>query len=185
MTVHSSHADADYVSWLHNHFATPNNHNPSTSRQLLVEQMYNKPFLWIVKGDDNRAIDGRYLRTDYTHLTGLAVDHDEPCNFLEMVVALAQRIDYDTSFSETYGVAEWVIEMLRNAQLWGYTNERYSGDEMTHEVVDEILDEIVNRTYLPNGQGGFFPLRNPPADQTTVELWYQKAAYLNEHENLW
>jgi hypothetical protein len=46
--------------------------------------------------------------------------------------------------------------------------------------VQEIMDTVINRTYLPDGTGGFFPLIRPDGDQTQIELWYQLNAYVEE-----
>ena len=47
--------------------------------------------------------------------------------------------------------------------------------------IDDILDTLIWRTYEYDGIGGFFPLTNAEEDQTKVEIWYQMAAYINEH----
>ena len=52
------------------------------------------------------------------------------------------------------------------------------------EIIDETLDMICARTYGRNGYGGLFPLHKATSDQTKVEIWYQMAAYLSEHEQL-
>jgi hypothetical protein len=49
--------------------------------------------------------------------------------------------------------------------------------------VNQILTNLVERTYQKNGKGGLFPLKQPAKDQRRVEIWYQMAAYLNENYN--
>jgi hypothetical protein len=48
------------------------------------------------------------------------------------------------------------------------------------EKVEIILEDLIWRTYRPNGQGGFFPLKNPQEDQTKIEIWYQLNEYVME-----
>jgi hypothetical protein len=44
--------------------------------------------------------------------------------------------------------------------------------------IDDILTRLIERTYKPNGEGGFFPLPQTDEDQTKVEIWYQMSAYI-------
>jgi hypothetical protein len=53
-------------------------------------------------------------------------------------------------------------------------------DRRKARKAEEILDAVIWRTYLPNGQGGFFPLIDFEEDQTQVELWYQMSAFIRE-----
>ena len=49
--------------------------------------------------------------------------------------------------------------------------------------IDDILENWLWRTYEYDGSG-FFPLTTTEEDQTKVEIWYQMAAYINEHKEL-
>lgn len=141
--------------------------------------MFRKEFVWFVPNDDNRAEDGRYLRCEFIEDQGLEEADVDPdwlgmgCSFLEMLVGLSRRL----SFLGDGEARDWFWHLVNNLGL-RYNDRRRFPDE----VVEEVLDNVIWRTYEPNGDGGLFPLRRPDRDQRDVELWYQLNAYLLERE---
>jgi len=94
---------------------------------------------------------------------------------LEMLVALSRRLGFQTG-EDSF---EWFWVLADNLELRPYVDETFSED--FNVDVDLILDQVIDRTYGPDGRGGLFPLKYPAADQTTIEIWYQMAAYLMEN----
>lgn len=150
---------------------------------LLLKALHDRDFVAMIDKDENRALDGIALREEYFETnpyydTGAL---EGPCSILEMLIALARRIDFSTQNTEI-GVnrtAEWFWEMVENLGLKEYSDEDYFDlDGMFN--VSEALDVFLSRSYAPDGNGGLFPLKYPTVDQREVELWFQKELYLKE-----
>lgn len=166
-----------YFVWLYSQVASEGEENPSETYWQLLRTLYEKEFLWFIRNDDNRCEDGKKLRVEYFEEEGLGdVTEDwvaKGCSMLEILVALARRLDFEVE----EGVSYWFWKMMENLEL-----ERYNDRTIfAKEVIDKTLNEVIFRTYKPNGHGGLFPLREPKEDQTKVELWYQLNAYLVEN----
>lgn len=150
---------------------------------LLAKALHKKEFIWTVPNDDNRDKDGKKLRDKFAE----EVNHDVyeaiegPCTMLEMLIALAERIeDAMSDTKEGDRTARWFWEMMKNCGLDQLTDENYinmSGSLM----VDHILNIVLERTYNRNGKGGLFPLKFEKKDQRKVEIWYQMYTYLLEN----
>lgn len=125
--------------------------------------------------DRNRAADGIDLRYKYGCDNDIL---DEPCSILEMLIALAVRIenqimnDYDSGDR----TSQWFWLMLTNLGL-----NRMDDDHYDEETVDWFLDRFLNREYDCNGEGGgLFILERPFDDLREVEIWVQANWYLGE-----
>lgn len=138
---------------------------------LLINELYSREFVPIIKRDDNRAVDGIYLRDEL----GFEDDTDKPCSVLEMLIALSGRFDGNSGFDpdEVYENF-WIL--IRNIGLDQYDDVNYSGNE-----VWSILYIFENRTYSFNGKGGLFPLKRPRTDQRGIEIWDQMQEWLIEN----
>ena len=145
--------------------------------------LFNREFTWSISNDDNRAADGLALRERFVEESAFMeeVDISGPCSVLEMMVALAERMDMDIMYDPELGdrSAEWFWVMVTNLGLDRYDDG--SLDSKTGEEIDHILDVLVGRTYFMNGTGGLFPLKNPVFNQRRVEIWYQMNAYIIEN----
>lgn len=172
--------DEEYFSWLYSKFRPLDVDKLHLSYFRLCRLMYNKEYLWHVPNDDNRVNDGLDLR--YTFLFANHVPSEDAevwrsmgCSFLEMLVALAYHLEFDTEIP----VADWLFELLVNLDLDSCNDESYHFDA---DDIDLILNRVIFRTYSADGQGGLFPLRSPHRDQRKVEIWYQMSEYLLEKE---
>lgn len=149
------------------------------SHLYLARALFKKEFYWIVVNDENRAVDGRLLRDEYTDKTGMDVTDILacPCSVLEMLIALAVRIACDI-MPDVYSqdVAYWFWLMITNLKLDGFDDR---GFDM--EYVDYILEKFMERDYDYEGFGGLFPRKNATEDQSKVEIWYQMQGYFLEN----
>lgn len=172
--------DELYLEWLYSQVGSVRIRTRSKTYWSLLRQLYIKEFVWIIPNDDNRVEDGRDLRIKFLEQCGLEdVDPDWMglgCSFLEMLIGLAKRL----SFEDGRGVAFWFWQLIENLKL-DYLNDALFEDDDV-EVVDEVLNTVIWRTYHYNGNGGLFPLRYPEEDQRDVEIWYQLNAYILERE---
>lgn len=167
-----------YFEWLYSQIGVVRNRNPARSYWDLARKLYTTPFVGWLPNDDNRAEDGKCLRDEFVDEAGIDfVDREWrelDCSFLEMLIGLARRASFETGVEPV----AWFWKMMENLELRNYTDDIY--EVSIDEAVEEALNRVNDRTYLRNGDGGLFPLRNAHKDQRKVELWYQLAAYLLE-----
>lgn len=173
----------DYFHWL---CELVNVEQEDRAYWLLAKDLHRMPFYSLVPHDENRAMDGVELREDYLEMINgpkyLRLDLEE-CTVLEMMVALAQRMNYETedAHQEEDRTAKWFWEMIRNLGLDGFSDENYVRENGICRV-DDVLERLVDRCYSRSGRGGLFPLRRPNCDQRKAEIWYQMNAYLMERD---
>jgi hypothetical protein len=165
--------DSLYFDWL---YAKVNlSDAPSLSYFRLLKKMYETEFVWLVVGDDNRVEEGLDLRSDFLAAASVGAPTDQAfpfgCTVLEFLIAFSVRAEFQTEIRPN----RWFWEFVSNLGLSDYYDDAYN-----EEIVHSILENFVWRTYDYNGRGGLFPLENPWADQTRVEIWDQFFLYLNE-----
>ncbi len=161
-----------YFEWLVE--LTTKDRYPSGTYDKLLWQLYDTEFIFTLPRDENRAIDGIYLRrrfdSEYADLDG------SPCSILEMMVALAIRCEEEYMDDPLVGdrTKQWFWRMVTSLGLGSMTDDRYDAD-----LVSDILEQFLNREYGYDGRGGLFRMSNPPRDLTTVEIWKQLCWYLD------
>lgn len=137
--------------------------------------MFNTAFRWSIANDDNRAADGIQLRYIFMEEEGWGSEplEDEPCNVLEMLIALAKRIEDDIMWDgETDRSAHFFWEMVRNLGFYRSKPEDYQ----------MIIDRWLDRKYEKSGQMAIFPAKKwAGIDQRKVEIWYQAQSYMMEN----
>lgn len=173
----------DYFRWLCDLVGGVTEHQ-STSYRGLLYALFEKEFYPFVPNDDNRASDGVFLRDEYTQSegnTGVKYPIQGPCRVLEMMVALARRCEDDIMYSPEKGdqTRNWFFSMIKNLGLETYTDDNF--DFKSQEKIAKVIDNMVDRNYSENGDGGLFPLKNPSQDQRKVEIWFQLVSWLNEN----
>lgn len=163
----------DYLRWLASQIR---DEEQSPTYWDLFSIMFEKDFEWKVHNDDNRLQDGLDLRAEYCYANRVragSLHFLGQARFLEVLIGLSRRMAF-TAGGDAQG---WAWQFVINLEL-----TRMS-DPLTRRKsrkVNDILDTVIDRTYDPDGVGGFFPLTRPDEDQTQKELWYQMAAYIDE-----
>lgn len=171
--------DEAYFVWLYSQVGSVDNKNRSKTYWNLLRIFYGKEFTWLqkIERDENRAQDGRDLRREFLQETKTKTNDrgwlEMPCSFLELLVALAWRLEFQSG-EESQSTWFWIL--IDNLGLTECT-DTHPPDEI---IVNHILDKVMNRDYAKNGAGGLFPLKRATEDQRDVELWYQAEAYLLE-----
>lgn len=183
MTDYGFDINQDYFQWL---CELVHVDQVDTSYWILAKDLYRKEFYSLVPHDENRASDGLELREEYMREINYPkyISIDRECSVLEMLIALARRMDFETG--DPYDLnnsndktAYWFWEMIDNLGLLPYCDDDYV-DFGGMTQVDGILDEFLERGYSWDGHGGLFPLDSSEEDQRDVEIWYQMNAYLME-----
>ena len=146
----------------------------------LLTRLHRIDFVYILPMDENRERDGIDLRYRFAYDEN-SVDDDflseRPCSVLEMMVALALRIEEDIAYDPDVGSRThcWFWDMVHSLGLDGMDDYNYDED-----YVDDVVDQFLYREYKRNGEGGLFTIENCPHDLRTVEIWYQMGWYLND-----
>ena len=174
--------DERYLTWLYGQVGSVKEKNPSLTYWKLVKKLFTKEFIWLIPNDDNRAEDGRDLRQEFLAQRRVTEVDDTwlrlGCSVLEMLIALSRRL----SFQAEGEPAGWFWLLIENLNLERY-NDNVLNHEDSNEILDEVLDQLVWRTYASDGRGGLFPLKEAQEDQREVEIWYQMSAYLLERQD--
>lgn len=163
----------NYIAWLCNRVTLD-----KTKYSRLASLLFATSFDWPgrIPLDANRANDGLQLRYEYYDETGDNIDDIlSDCSVLEMMVALAERMDGIMGEPGESQYGEWFAEMLKNLGLDKQTNRYFDANE-----VERILENMMYRDIKYSGKGGLFPLRNAVEDQRYLSLWDQMSCYINE-----
>ena len=141
----------------------------------LLSFLHSSSFIYSLPMDDNRAADGVELRTDFI-LKQKSSPHEIlreidrlPCSVLEMMVALAVRIECEIMNDDFLGdrTGLWFWAMVNSIDLNRINKDFDSSEARRH------LDICLNREYDYEGHGAFFTVHNPPADMRQTDIWYQ------------
>ena len=169
-------ATSKYTHWLRGLVEVP-----GPSYDILFDMAWATVYEFHIPNDYNRAEDGLGLRERFELESSLRLPDLGECKMLEFLIAMAIRLNetvYD--YEEPDRTSYWFWELIENLQLTAY-NDNYPFDEI-HFYVEQVFIRLNERLYASNGgAGGLFPLKEPLADQTQVEVWYQMMAYLGEN----
>lgn len=158
----------EYFEWMYKKVC--DNRYEKVSFRKLLEYLYDTEFIYFISNDENRAMDGIDLRRRFdAHIYG-------PCNVLEMMLALAIRIEETITDNTAMGdrTSQWFWGMVSSLGLCSMTDEVFD-----KEYVSDVIDRFLHREYEPNGKGGLFTIRNCEYDLRDVEIWYQLCWYLD------
>lgn len=154
----------------------------SVSYYRLLLYLYSREFTYLIERDQNRAVDGVYLRYRFMQekdISQNSVDEflDYPCSVLEMMTALALRCEETIMDDPQYGnrTKTWFWGMVVSLGLGDQYDENFDYDK-----VDKVITKFLERKYSANGKGGLFTTRHRNQDMRDVEIWYQLQYYLDE-----
>jgi hypothetical protein len=104
-----------------------------------------------------------------------------PCTVLEMLIGVAQRLDWELQGGRFERPAsDWFWVLIDNLDLTWCENLEYSKPDSRAEVEFKVV-RLLERGYSEDGNGGLFPLKSPKKDQRRVEIWYQMSAWVIEN----
>lgn len=150
---------------------------------ILCRILYQKEFFPILEQDSARGTDGEDIRLQWapTEEELESVDRG-PCNMLEMLLGLSERINY---YQEDIGeeLEAWpgFYRLLANLGLDKYTDQFILGPECGGDYekdIRQILNRALERTYSRDGSGGFFPIPGSSRDQRNVPIWHQMQEWM-------
>lgn len=155
------------------------------SYDLLLDFLYNKPFSYTIRMDENRAEDGIELRYTFGFENDIpeedivaGLDSGRDCSMLEMMVGLALRCESQimVDMEEGEQPERWFRIMIQNLGLSSQTNDNFDA-----EKADYITDRFLAHQYSYYGDGSLFSVCNPRYDMRKTDLWYQAMWYLTEN----
>lgn len=169
----------EYFTWLYDRVCKEVSHDTITFVKLF-ECLHSTTFNWLIPNDVNRAKDGETLRYRY------AMECDDisirdilagPCSVLEMMVALAIRIEESMMDDPRYGdrTGQWFWTMLANIGI-----SHMADGVFDEEYVRERIIMFLDRCYEPNGKGGLFYIKNCDEDLRYHEIWTQLCWYVSD-----
>ena len=174
--------ERDYFDWLYNII------DDSDYRyEYLINHIYDKNFdestACLVGKDSNRIEDALRLREDFI-VEQLSREDESlvaafklrPVSLLEILISLAYRME---DVMEIDRFPMWFWEMLSNLGMEEFDNDNFN--RFSIRKINQIINKFLNRRYDYDGNGGLFPLKDPPKDQREEEIWYQMSAYLIEN----
>lgn len=151
---------------------------------VLAKALWNTDYYYTIDMDADREADGMALRDRYAREGGLD-GYDGPCTVLEVLIALADRMD--CMLDELDGECKTPIffwEMIENLGLENYSDTCFEDyPRRVHSFrnrIDETLETWLGRLFEHNGRGSPFPLHHSRMDQRETDLWYQANAYMIE-----
>lgn len=149
----------------------------------LLSTLHDIEFTYTIRNDENRYCDGVDLRYRFAIDNGYEAKYkdilgilDGPCTVLEMMIALALRMEENIMDNTEYGnrTGQWFWQMISSLRLNGQWNMVFD-EGYVRDTVQCFLD----RKYDRNGKGGLFTVRNTHKDLRKYEIWYQMNWYLD------
>lgn len=178
----------EYKEWLFKKVL--DNHNvpitASNNYSKLLNYLYNVEFTYCIPMDENRELDGMDMRYTFCYECGYTNSKivDEylcgPCRLLEMMIALAIRLENGFANDSKYGDRSslWFWSMVTNMGLSKYSDNCFDANI---EVVEEAVYNMLERHYDKYGHGALFTVKETDYDFSKEELWFQGISYINEH----
>lgn len=169
----------DYFKWLCN-IVCGKRFGREVSYNKLLSFLYSKEFYAVMARDENRASDGIDLRREFMFTSGYDTAMpdlmSEPCDILEMMVALSLRCERTIMDNPQIGnrTGQWFWQMISSLGLQGMHDKRFDV-----RLVHEITDTFLERKYDRDGKGGLFTIPNCRDDLRREEIWIQMCWFLD------
>ncbi len=174
----------NYFSWLYQ--TVCGGRNMIDTYYDLFRALYNTEFKSFIEMDKNRAEDGcdlryRFINNTLEYNNSFTIDEIEealnkPCSVLEMMVALAIRIEENIMSDPSYGnrTQQWFWNMIANLGLHDMQDGSFD-----YEIFRKIMIVFIERRYTYDGKGSLFYVRNCSEDMRNIDIWSQLQIYLD------
>lgn len=168
-SVNNYNKDESYFQWLESLV----HYDP-----VLDWAIHNHYFYSPIRMDENRNSDGLYMRQTYFDSHGVKPSDDSPnASVFEALIALASRCEETCGY--VHDISEWYAMFIENMGLSYFIGKDI--DEYD-EAIGNHIRVTLNHDYDYNGEhGGLFPMKKPPCDLRTIELWWQMQYWITEN----
>ena len=172
----------EYFEWLCDFVYDEKRMSRGLSYNKMFSFLFDTPFHWIMTMDENRAADGIDLRYRYGRERGIADPiiasylDDRECSMLEMMVALALRMENQIMENPDVGnrVGQWFWDMVVSLDI-NMPDSRFD-----YGRFERCIETFTARSFKPNGEGGLFTVTTTAKDMRNTEIWYQMCYYVDE-----
>ena len=168
-----------YLDWLETAVCQGRRYSKRKEKySILLKALFEKEFYYIIPMDQNRYEDGVFLRYYFAREKDIDYQDAEaeldiyPCSVLEMMIALANKME---SITEEDTASYWFWKMIFNLGLEDLVDASF--DE---EFFNATISAFVSRDYDRSGRGGLFKVNDDSKDMRLAEIWYQMCWYLDE-----
>ena len=147
----------------------------------ILHELFTTPFIWKVADDANRARDGIALRDRFEDESGEHLYMNRGCSMLEMMVALAVRMEDDILFDPDFGdrTAVWFWDMMEDSGLIFYDLDHFS------VPLGQKCPKKWSKNPLKNfDYGTLFRSKSGQNGPKVVSLWYKMNEKVKEMLNL-
>lgn len=150
----------------------------------LLELLHSIPFTPNEEElDYNRYLDGLRLRNRFKSETNGKIKIIKgPCTFLEMLIALANRLDSDIMYETKFGdrSVDWFWMFVDNLGFTKYTDSTWD-----HDIEVKVLikvHKILAKDYASDGSDGLFAVKDrPDVDLRECDIWRQMIWWVDEN----
>ncbi len=169
-----------YFEWMYELVDYENGHPRKRHHYKLLTFLLNKEFIFLIKRDENRLVDGVDLRYRFGYEEGYEYEEiekieNDPCSVLEMMIALAFKCgEIMDNPEDGKQISFWFWKMIDNLGLNGMDDHNFDEQE-----ANRIIDIFLYREYKPDGTGGLFKIPNCSEDLRQFEIWYQLMRYID------
>lgn len=172
----------EYFAWLCDWVADDKHLSRHTTYNKMFSYLFDKPFVYTIAMDGNRAEDGINLRYRFGRENGIpdalvaTYLDDRDCSMLEMMVALSIRCEDQIMENPDVGnrVGQWFWDMIVSLDI-NMPDSRFD-----YRAAEECMEVFTNHSYAKNGRGGLFTITDPTRDMRKTDIWYQMNFYLDE-----
>lgn len=170
-----------YFTWLMNKVSNQEIHSNEyaiTENDILkCEQLFVSNYYPSNDLDYSRSVDGITLRRTFLFEAGNSEENVScingmcpMCNILEMMVALAIKMDLEVLFNPYYGFRHDIWFWNMYATLGLYTDDDVKG----------IVSRFNEKRYCENGIGGLFTI--PNTDVRSLDIWTQMSWWVSYNQ---
>ena len=174
----------EYFEWMYHLVCNTNKRKNDISYRKLLYYLHSVIFVPRLEMDDSRRIDGIKFRYRFGYENGYPDEYiteyldNRDCSVLEMMVALAFKVEEDITYNYLYGnrTGQWFWSMIISLGLNKMTDENFD-----RAYCEDVIDTFLARQYDYDGKGGLFTLEHPHQNMQTVDIWCQFMWYLDEN----
>lgn len=152
---------------------------------VLTDILLNVEYVAVVKGDQNRAEDGLYLRSEFNHEEDANLNMDIPASVLEVLVALACRMEREYVGDSEENLAYEIFEMFMGSLgLTWVASKTLSGGLSKKEL--KIVAQTLDSWLQNDGSVSIFPVTEYELPELEgKQLWQQMLFFIENSENSW
>lgn len=167
-----------YLYWLTSLIVPKNVQNPYGS---LMYVLNNLSFDVEARMDENRAADGRYLRTIFEDEMGTTCPiKSGQATFLEFLISMSDRVQ--SVLSQRDNMWEWFTYFLDRMGIAKCDDEWMAVNPDSSYFVERAVRTLNRHDYLPDGShGGLFYIPDSPVDLRAMDLWTQMQIWAEKY----